>query len=151
MSKTGNFLTEFKKFALKGNMIDLAVGVIIGATFSKIVDSLVKDVLMPLISFLLGGKVDFSNLFFVLSAPEGLDTAQSKDKLIAAGANVLSYGNFLTTLLNFFLIALVLFIMVKIINEAREAIEPPAPPAAPPAPPADVVLLSEIRDLLKNK
>ncbi|AIL32063.1 large conductance mechanosensitive channel protein MscL [Basilea psittacipulmonis] len=151
MSKASNFLTEFKKFAVKGNMMDLAVGVIIGAAFGKIIDSLVKDIFMPVISFLVGGKVDFSNMFVVLSAPEGLNLDQPRDALVAAGANILGYGNFITILINFILLAFVVFILVKVVAKARANFEEPPAPPAPAADPADIALLKEIRDLLKNK
>lgn len=153
MSKTTGFLKEFREFAVKGNMIDLAVGVIIGAAFGKIIDSLVKDVVMPIISFILGGEVDFANKFTVLRLPEGYVGAQTVDELSAAGAVVLAWGNFLTIFINFILLAFVVFLMVKMVNRMRQAVhkEEAAAPAAPAPTPEDVVLLREIRDALKNK
>lgn len=154
MSKTTGFLKEFREFAVKGNMIDLAVGVIIGAAFGKIIDSLVRDVIMPIISFILGGEVDLSNLYTVLRTPEGLSSANTLEELNAAGAVVLAWGNFLTIFINFILLALVVFLMVKMVNRMRKAIqheEATTAPAEPAPTPEDVVLLREIRDALKNK
>jgi len=153
MSKARGFIEEFREFAVKGNMIDLAVGVIIGAAFGKIIDSLVKDVIMPIISFILGGSVDFSNLFWVLARPADYTGPDTYEALTSAGANVLAWGNFITILINFILLALVVFCMVKLVNKARTSVrhEAAAEAAAEPAPPPeDVVLLSEIRDLLKK-
>lgn len=136
-------LEEFKKFALKGNVVDLAIGVIIGAAFSKIVDSLVSDIIMPFIGAI--GSVDFSNYFI------GLNKAVNSPILSEAkkqGA-VLAYGNFVTAGINFLIIAFVLFLVVKGINKLQKK-EPPKP-EAPAAKPEDVVLLGEIRDLLKQK
>ncbi|MDM9558560.1 MULTISPECIES: large conductance mechanosensitive channel protein MscL [Bordetella] len=147
MSKASGFLKEFRDFAVKGNAIDLAVGVIIGAAFGKIVDSVVKDLIMPLVNFILGGSVDFSNKFLVLSAPEGYTGPMTYADLTKAGAIVLAWGNFLTILINFLLLALVVFIIVKAINAARRK-EEEAP--APEAPAEDLVVLREIRDLLKK-
>jgi large conductance mechanosensitive channel len=138
-------LAEFREFAVKGNVVDLAVGVIIGAAFGKIVDSLVGDVIMPLIGALFG-KLDFSSLFVVLGHPPP-GTAMTLDALKKAGVPVLAYGNFITILINFILLAFVIFIMVKQINRLRR--DPPAP-AVPPAPPEDVALLREIRDSLRR-
>jgi large conductance mechanosensitive channel len=136
-------LKEFNEFALKGNVVDLAIGVVIGAAFGKIVDSLVGDVIMPFIGAL--GGVDFSNYFI------GLNTAVTSPVLVEAkkqGA-VLAYGSFITVAINFIIIAAVLFMVVKLINRLKrqEAAAPP-PPAAPAE---DVVLLGEIRDLLRQK
>lgn len=133
-------LTEFKEFALKGNVMDLAVGVIIGAAFGKIVDSLVGDVIMPLVSRLVGG-LDFSNYFVPLAGQTATTLAEAKK----AGA-VLAYGNFLTVALNFVILAFVIFLMVKQINKLKKTA-----PAAPAATPEDVVLLREIRDSLKAR
>ena len=153
MSKTTGFLKEFREFAVKGNMIDLAVGVIIGGAFGKIIDSLVRDVVMPIISFILGGEVDFANKFTVLRTPEGYVGANTLEELNAAGAVVFAWGNFLTILINFALLAFVVFLMVKMINRMRQAVhhEEAAAPAEPAPTPEDVVLLREIRDALKNK
>lgn len=138
-------LKEFREFAIKGNVIDLAVGVIIGAAFGKIVDSLVGDIIMPVIGALFG-KLDFSSLFVVLRpAPPG--TAMTLDALKKAGVPVLAYGNFLTIALNFLLLAFVIFLMVKQINRLRRETPAPAPSAAAPE---DVVLLREIRDSLRR-
>jgi large conductance mechanosensitive channel len=140
-------LKEFREFAIKGSVVDLAVGVIIGAAFGKIVDSLVGDVIMPLVSAVIG-KLDFSNLFVVLgNAPPG--TAMTLDALKKAGVPVLAYGNFLTIAVNFAILAFVIFLMVKQINRLRR--ETPPPPAAPAEPPEDVKLLREIRDELRQR
>lgn len=155
MSKTTGFLNEFRQFAIKGNMIDLAVGVIVGGAFSKIIDSLVKDVIMPIISFILGGDVDFANRFTVLRIPDGYAGSHTLEELNAAGAVVLSWGNFLTIFINFILLAFVVFLMVKIINRMRQTVhakQAAETASAKPAPvPEDVKLLREIRDTLKNK
>ncbi len=148
MSK--GFINEFKEFAIKGNMIDLAVGVIIGAAFGKIIDSLVKDVIMPVINFILGGSVDFANKFIVLSEPEGYAGARTYEAMSKAGANLLAYGNFLTIFINFVLLALVIFCLVKAVAKARATFEREKEAEAA-ADPADVALLKEIRDLLRQK
>jgi large conductance mechanosensitive channel len=140
-----SIVSEFKEFAIKGNMIDLAVGVIIGGAFGKIIDSVVNDLIMPIISAILGGKVDFSKLFVVLgNNPANLTTL---DALKKADIPVLAYGNFITIMINFLLLALVVFFMVKAINKLKK--DQPAP--APAATPEDVVLLREIRDSLQNR
>ena len=144
-----SIIQEFKEFAIKGNMIDLALGVIIGGAFNKIIDSLVKDIFMPLISFILGGEVDYSNWFLVLG-----DNPNNVSNLAAAkeaGLNVFAYGNFLTILINFLLLAWVVFLMVKMINRLRRKHEeaPSKEEAAPT--PEDIQLLREIRDVLKNR
>lgn len=153
MSKKTGFLHEFREFAVRGSVVDLAVGVIVGAAFGKIVDSLVKDIVMPVINFILGGSVDFANKFITLRVPEGYAGGQTYTELVDAGAIVLGWGNFLTILINFVLLAFVVFWMVKLINMARRSAEQEvlAEPEAPPAPSEDVVLLRDIRDLLKNK
>ena len=139
-------LQEFKQFALRGNVVDLAVGVIIGGAFGKIVESLVGDIIMPLLSAVLG-RVDFSNLFIVLGAvPAGVGT--SLESLRKAGVPVLAYGSFLTVLVNFILLAFVIFILIRQINRLRSE---PAAPAAPAAPPEEVLLLREIRDSLQER
>lgn len=131
-------------------MIDLAVGVIIGAAFSKIIDSLVKDIIMPLISFILGGDVDFSLKFLILSRPDNYSGPETLVALQEAGANVLSWGNFLTVVINFLLMAFVVFMLVRTINKIKSSvIEQEA--VAPVADPAEIVLLREIRDELKTK
>ena len=137
-----SIVSEFKEFAVKGNVIDLAVGVIIGGAFSKIVDSLVGDVIMPVVSKLFGG-LDFSNYFVPLSGQTATTLVEAKK----AGA-VLAYGSFVTVSLNFLILAFVIFMMVKQINRFRR--EKPAPEAAPAPTPEDIVLLREIRDSLKK-
>jgi large conductance mechanosensitive channel len=139
-------LREFREFAVKGNVIDLAVGVIIGGAFGKIVDSLVGDVIMPVVG-LVFGKLDFSSLFLVLGpVPPG--TALTLEALKKAGVPVLAYGNFITIAVNFVILAFIIFMMVKQINRLKR--ETPAAPAAPAAAPEDIVLLREIRDSLKK-
>ena len=136
-------MSEFKEFAMKGNVVDLAVGVIIGGAFGKIVDSLVQDVIMPPIGRIFGG-LDFANYYIPLNnQPLGMALADAKK----AGA-VLAYGNFLTILLNFLILAFIIFQMVRIMNKVRKAEVPPA--AAPAATPEDIVLLREIRDALRK-
>ncbi|MBB1600622.1 large conductance mechanosensitive channel protein MscL [Variovorax sp. UMC13] len=138
-------LKEFREFAIKGNVIDLAVGVIIGAAFGKIVDSLVGDVIMPLAG-LVFGKLDFSNLFVVLgTVPAGV--ANNLADLKKAGVPVLAYGNFITIAVNFLILAFIIFMMVKQINRLRKK-EEAAPAVA--TPPEDIALLREIRDSLKR-
>lgn len=141
--------TEFKEFASKGNVVDLAVGVIIGAAFAKIVDSLVKDIIMPVIGRVLGG-LDFSNYFVVLAPPPtGYSGPMTYEALTKAGVPLLAYGNFLTVALNFVILAFIIFLMVKQVNRMKSDVPPP-PPAAPAPTPEDVVLLREIRDALKR-
>jgi large conductance mechanosensitive channel len=141
-----SFASEFKEFAMKGNVVDLAVGVIIGAAFGKIVDSIVKDLVMPLVGRILGG-LDFSNYFVPLAAPPaGYNGPMTYEALTKAGVPLFAYGNFITVAINFIILAFIIFIMVRQINRLkREA--PPAPPAAPPE---DITLLREIRDALKK-
>jgi len=137
---------EFKEFAVKGNVIDLAVGVIIGGAFGKIVDSVVADLIMPLVG-LVFGKLDFSNLFLVLGkVPEG--TVMTLAELKKAGIPVFAYGNFITVAVNFVILAFIIFVMVKQINRLKR--EAPPAPEAPPATPEDIQLLREIRDSLKK-
>lgn len=136
---------EFKQFALRGNVVDLAIGVIIGAAFSRIVDSLVGDIFMPVIGAITGG-LDFSNYFTALS---GTVTAQSLEQAKAQGA-VLAWGNFITVAINFLIIAWILFLVVKAINRMQRKEDAKTGTAdKPPEIPADVKLLTEIRDLLK--
>lgn len=136
--------SEFKAFALRGNVMDLAVGVIIGAAFGKIVDSLVGDIIMPLIGKVIG-NVDFTNMFVAMAPiPEG--NAGTYAALKAAGVPMLAYGNFLTILINFIILAFVIFMLVKQMNRMKKA--EPAPPPAPTA--EDILLLREIRDALKK-
>lgn len=136
-----SFTSEFKEFAMKGNVIDLAVGVIIGGAFGKIVDSIVGDLIMPIVGKIFGG-LDFSNYYIGLAGqPAGLPLAEAKK----TGA-VFAYGNFITVGINFVLLALIIFVMVKQINRLKRSVPPP-PPAATPE---DIVLLREIRDSLKK-
>ena len=140
-------VSEFKEFAVKGNVMDLAVGVIIGGAFGKIVDSVVNDLIMPIIAAIIG-KPDFSNLFVVLgNAPAG--TAMTLDALKKAGVPVFAYGNFLTVVLNFLILAFIIFLMVKQMNKMKR--EAPPAPVVVVAPPEDVVLLREIRDALNRR
>lgn len=141
-----SIVSEFKEFALKGNVMDLAVGVIIGAAFGKIVDSLVGDIIMPVVGRLLG-RLDFSNMFIKLA--EGpADAPQTYAGLKAAGVPMLAYGNFLTIALNFVILAFVIFLIVKQMNRLKQ--EAAVAPAAPAPTPEDIVLLREIRDSLKK-
>ena len=138
-------LKEFREFAVKGNVVDLAVGIIIGGAFGKIVDSLVNDIVMPVISSLFGGKIDFTNLFIVLgNVPDGVP--RTFDALKKAGIPIFAYGNFITIAINFILLAFVIFQMVKMVNRIRSAEAPP-----PAVTPEDIILLREIRDSLQNK
>ncbi len=137
------FFSEFKEFAVKGNVVDLAVGVIIGGAFGKIVDSVVNDLIMPLVGKAVGG-LDFSNYYIALAGQQaGLPLVEAKK----AGA-VFAYGSFITVALNFAILAFIIFLMIRQINRIKRA-EAPAP-AAPAPTPEDVVLLREIRDSLKK-
>jgi len=139
--------SEFKEFALKGNVVDLAVGVIIGAAFGKIVDSIVKDLIMPLVGKVVGG-LDFSNYFVLLSDPPAAFAGpMTYEALTKAGVPVFAYGNFITVAVNFLILAFIIFIMIRQINRMKKA----APPAPPPATPEDIVLLRQIRDALSKK
>lgn len=137
-------MQEFKEFAVKGNVTDLAVGVIIGGAFGKIVDSVVGDLIMPVVGAIFG-KLDFSSLFIVLGTPPA-GTAMTLDALKKAGVPVFAYGNFITVAVNFAILAFIIFMMVKQINRLKKE----APAAAPAATPEDVLLLREIRDNLKR-
>jgi large conductance mechanosensitive channel len=142
-----SFTSEFKEFAMKGNVVDLAVGVIIGAAFGKIVDSIVKDLIMPVVGKLVGG-LDFSSYFIMLSnAPADYKGPMTYDALTKAGVPLFAYGNFITVAINFIILAFIIFIMVKQINRLKKD----APSAPPAAPAEDVVLLREIRDALKSR
>lgn len=145
------FFKEFREFAIKGNAIDLAVGVIIGAAFGKIVDSIVRDLIMPLAAIFIG-NFDFSNRFVVLgSLPENYAGPLTYEALSKAGVPLFAYGNFVTVLINFLILAFVIFIMVRQINRLKRAHETEAPaPAAPPPPSETVELLRDIRDVLKK-
>jgi large conductance mechanosensitive channel len=143
-----SFIKEFKEFAVKGNVMDLAVGVIIGGAFGKIIDSVVNDLVMPVVAAIIG-KPDFSNLYVVLrgNVNEGLALADARK---VEGAVILAYGNFITVAINFILLALVIFMMVKGINSLKRNEEQKAV-ATPPVPTKEEILLAEIRDLLKAK
>jgi large conductance mechanosensitive channel len=138
-------LKEFKEFAMKGNMLDMAVGIVIGAAFGKIIESLVKDVIMPPIGLLMGG-VDFSNMFAVLKQGATAGPYATVEIAQKAGAVTWNYGVFINTIIAFLIVAFAIFMLVKAVNQAKRA----EPPAAPPAPAEDVVLLREIRDALKK-
>ena len=142
------FVKEFKEFAMKGNVMDMAVGVIIGGAFGKIVTSLVNDVLMPIVSICTGG-VDFTNLFVKLSGEGDYATLAEAQE---AGASVVAYGQFIQNIVDFLIVAFCIFLMVKAMNKlTKKKEEAPAPAPEPPAPSKEEVLLTEIRDLLKNK
>ena len=138
------FASEFKEFAMKGNVVDLAVGVIIGGAFGKIVDSAVKDLIMPLANLVSGGQIDYSNKYLVLSGkvPDGASLVEAQ-KL----GNVFAYGNFITVAINFVILAFIIFLMIRQINRLKLAAPITPPPAATPE---DVLLLREIRDALKK-
>jgi len=141
-----SFMSEFREFALKGNVVDLAVGVIIGAAFGRIVDSLVKDLLMPILSRVVGG-LDFSNWFIMLaSPPPNYNGPMTYEALTKAGVPLFAYGNFFTIAINFFILAFIIFLMVKQINRLKRD-----RPVAPPAPPEEIILLREIRDSLGRR
>ena len=138
-----SFMSEFREFAVKGSVVDLAVGVIIGAAFGKIVDSLVKDLIMPVVSRIFGG-LDFSNWFIMLGTPPpGYSGPMTYEALTKAGVPLLAYGNVITVALNFIILAFIIFLMVRQINRMRGATPPPPPPE-------NVQLLREIRDALKK-
>ena len=140
-----SMMGEFREFAVKGSVIDLAVGVIIGGAFGKIVESLVKDLIMPVVSRIFGG-LDFSSWFVTLARLRGLPGPLTYEALTKAGVPLLAYGNFITVALNFIILAFIIFLMVKQINRLGGT-----PLPAPPAPtPEDVLLLREIRDALKK-
>ena len=141
-----SFASEFREFALKGSVVDLAVGVIIGAAFGKIVDSIVKDLIMPIVSRIFGG-LDFSNWFILLrDPPVGYSGPMTYEALTKAGVPLLAYGNFITVAINFMILAFIIFMMVRQINRLKRE----APPAAPAAPAEEVMLLREIRDAVKR-
>ncbi|MFH7040763.1 large conductance mechanosensitive channel protein MscL [Paucibacter sp. JuS9] len=145
-------MSEFREFAVKGNVVDLAVGVIIGGAFGKIVDSMVNHLIMPLVGRVVGG-LDFSNYFIMLASPPAdFKGPMTFDALSKAGVPLFAYGSFLTVLLNFIILAFIIFMMVKQINRLkRDSAPAPAPaPAEPPATPEDIQLLREIRDSLKR-
>ena len=136
----GKLLNEFKDFAIKGNVMDMAIGVVIGAAFGKIVSSFVADIIMPLIGLLVGG-IDFTQWKWVLSAA---DEAAGKAEV------ALTYGNFIQVIFDFLIVAWCIFLVVKAINKMKKAKEEPAPAPEPPATPEDILLLREIRDSLKK-
>ena len=139
--------SEFREFAVKGSVVDLAVGIIIGAAFSRIVDSLVKDIIMPVIGAILGG-LDFSNYVVILKAPPpGYTGPMTYDALTKAGVPLFAYGSFITAIIYFVILAFVIFMMMKGVNRLRRQ----APPPAPAAPPEEVVLLREIRDAVRAR
>ena len=141
-----SFASEFREFAIKGSVIDLAVGIIIGAAFGKIVDSLVKDIIMPIVGAIFGG-LDFTNWFIMLkSPPPNYSGPMTYDALTKAGVPLFAYGSFITAVINFLILALIIFIMVKQINRLKRQ----TPPPAPAAPPEEVVLLREIRDAVRR-
>jgi large conductance mechanosensitive channel len=143
-----SMLKDFRDFALKGNVIDLAVAVIIGAAFGKIVDSLVKDLIMPVIGRATGG-LDFANYFIMLgSPPVGYSGPMTYEALTKAGVPLLAYGNFITVVINFAILAFVIFCLIRQVSAARHRLDPAT--GAPPPPPEDVLLLREIRDALKK-
>ena len=137
------FMKEFREFAIKGSVVDLAVGGIIGAAFGKLVDSLVKDLIMPVVGRIFGG-LDFSNWFVMLGTPPaGYNGPMTYDALTKAGVPLFAYGNFLTVTINFLILAFIIFLMVREINKLKRANPPPPPP-----PPEQIELLREIRDAL---
>ncbi|OOR82413.1 large conductance mechanosensitive channel protein MscL [Moraxella canis] len=142
-----SLVQEFKEFALKGNVMDLAVGVIIGAAFGKITTSLVEDVIMPIIAFIMGGEFDFKNMFILLGdAPAGVP--MTYEALKEAGAPMLAYGSFITVVINFIILAFIIFMMVKAMNKLRRKAEEPA---APEEPAEEILLLREISAKLGEK
>lgn len=143
-----SFASEFREFALKGNVVDLAVGVIIGAAFGKIVDSLVRDVIMPIVGNIFGG-LDFANYFIMLrQPPAGYSGPMTYEALTKAGVPLLAYGNFITIAINFAILAFIIFLMIRQFNRIKRRFESPVASATPA--PEDVVLLREIRDALKR-
>jgi large conductance mechanosensitive channel len=144
---TMSVVGEFQSFIAKGNVVDLAVGIIIGGAFTGIVNSLVKDIVMPVVGAVTGGGFDFSDYFLPLSSAVTAPTlAQAREQ----GA-VFAYGSFITVFINFLILAFIIFLMVKGVNKLRSMEEKKAPEAKPAPPPADIQLLSEIRDILKTK
>ncbi len=140
-----SFASEFREFAVKGSVVDLAVGVIIGGAFGKIVDSLVKDIIMPIVGRIFGG-LDFSNWFFMLgNPPAGYNGPMTYEALTKAGVPLFAYGNFITVAINFVILAFIIFLMVRQINRLKRAEPPPAAVV-----PEEVALLREIRDSLKR-
>lgn len=148
--KTKGFFNEFKAFAMRGNVIDLAVGVVIGGAFGKITTSIVNDIIMPFVSMLTGG-INFSEWKWVLKEAVTQVNAEGVEEVVQAAVSV-NYGNLIAIILDFIIIAFAVFCMVKAINSLhRKKEEAPVPPPAPPEPSAEEKLLTEIRDLLKEK
>ncbi|MDO4905748.1 MAG: large conductance mechanosensitive channel protein MscL [Lautropia sp.] len=145
-----SMMSEFREFALKGNVVDLAVGVIIGGAFGKIVDSLVKDIVMPIVGAVFGG-FDFSNYFIILTSKVPENIPLTYDALNKAGVPLFAYGNFLTVFINFLILAFIIFQMIRLYTKAQKAFIKEKPVEETPATPEDIVLLREIRDELKNK
>jgi large conductance mechanosensitive channel len=144
--KSVGFIREFKDFAVKGNAVEMAVGIVIGAAFGKIVSSIVSDIVMPIVGKLTG-NVDFANLFFVLGEGSYKTLAEAK----AAGVATINYGVFINTVIDFIIVAFAIFLVIRAMHRLRKKeAAAPAPATAPAAPPADVQLLTEIRDLLKK-
>lgn len=142
-----SMVSEFKEFALKGNVMDLAVGVIIGGAFATITNSLVEDVIMPIVAFIVGGEINFKNMFIVLGdAPEGI--AMTYDALKEAGVPILAYGSFITVVINFLILAFIIFMMVKGMNSMRRKQE--AQEETTPEPSEEVLLLREISQKLNK-
>ncbi|WP_201582196.1 large conductance mechanosensitive channel protein MscL [Psychrobacter immobilis] len=142
-----SMVSEFKEFALKGNVVDLAVGVIIGGAFGTITTSLVEDIMMPIVAFIAGGEINFKNMFVILGdVPEGI--AMTYDALKEAGVPVLAYGSFITVLINFLILAFIIFMMVKMVNRLRRADE--VKEEVPEKPSEEVQLLREISAKLSN-
>ncbi|MEM9145255.1 MAG: large conductance mechanosensitive channel protein MscL [Pseudomonadota bacterium] len=141
-----SILQEFKEFAVKGNVVDMGVGIVIGAAFTSIVNSLVADIINPLIGVLTGG-IDFSNLFVNLSGQDYASLSAAQD----AGAATLNYGLFINAVISFLIVSWVLFLIIKGVNTLKRAAEAEAEAAPPPAPPKEEVLLAEIRDLLAKQ
>jgi len=141
-----SMMSEFREFAVKGSVVDLAVSVIIGGAFGKIVDSLVKDLIMPIVGAIFGG-LDFSQWFIVLRQPPASYTGpMTYEALTKAGVPLFAYGNFITIAINFVILAFIIFLMVRAINRLRRK----EPPPAPAAPPEEIMLLREIRDAVKR-
>ncbi len=139
-----SMVSEFKEFALKGNVMDLAVGVIIGGAFATITTSLVEDIIMPMVAMIFGGELNFKNMFIVLGeVPDGL--ARNYETLKEAGVPILAYGNFITVLINFIILAFIIFMMVRFVNNLRRK-----EAAAPTAPAEEVLLLREISEKLSK-
>lgn len=142
-----SMVSEFKEFAVKGNVMDLAVGVIIGGAFATITTSLVEDIMMPIVAFIAGGEINFKNMFIVLgNPPEGI--ARTYDALKAAGVPILAYGSFITVLINFLILAFIIFMMVKMVNRLRREDEVIEEMVEKPS--EEVMLLREISTKLSN-